>query len=259
MNAGLKALLIRQLLKGRPVVNQLGSLVNSKVLHQPESVPISRSDLARLIDHTILRPDAGLQEVRTVCDEARKHRFAAVCIAPCHVRSAAAWLRDSDVAVCTVVGFPLGTNHTALKAFEAERAVREGATEIDMVINIGWLKDSHYRKVEQDVRAVVDRVRDLTGIRVAIKAILETAVLTNEEKVIGSLVAEYAGANFIKTSTGFGGGSTVSDVALIRRTLESGTGVKASGGIATFEQADAMIRYGATRIGTSRSLDLIRQ
>ena len=251
--------MIGQLLGGAPVDTVLISRIRQDDFSQPLQPPINRKELTRHIDHTLLRPDATPKQVRTVCKEAREHGFAAACIAPCYVRQAATWLKDADVAVCTVVGFPTGANHTAAKAFEAEQAVRDGATEIDMVINVGWLKSGRYLQVERDVRAVVDRIRLLQGHSVKVKTILETALLTDEEIIMGSLIAEYAGADYIKTSTGFAaGGAIPTDVALIRRTVEADTGIKASGGIKTLEQADALVRHGATRIGTSRSTTLIR-
>ena len=263
MDADEKALLVRQLLKGpvdASLYRRLRQHVHSNAPRSPVVEPISRSDLARMIDHTILRPDATREDVRTTCDEAREHSFAAVCVAPCHVRLAAKWLHGTDVAVCTVIGFPLGFNRTAVKVAEAELAFRDGATEIDMVIGIGHLKSGHYARVERDIRAIVDQVRSVAGGDVIVKTILETALLTDEEKVIGSLLAEYAGSDYIKTSTGFArGGAVKTDIALLRRTVASNTGIKASGGIKTYKQAVEMIRCGATRIGASRSVTILAE
>ncbi|MDE2732308.1 MAG: deoxyribose-phosphate aldolase [Bacteroidota bacterium] len=259
MDTQQKSALIEQLLYDAPVNRPLIARILQNAQNQPVQPPKSRETLARLIDHTLLRSEATAQQVRAVCEEAREHGFAAVCIAPCYVEQAATWLKDAEVAVCTVVGFPTGANYPSLKALEAGLAVRDGATEIDMVINIGWLKSGRYRLVERDVRSVVDASDCLGGKNVKVKAILETALLTDEEIIIGSLISEYAGADYIKTSTGFAArGATPSDIALIRCTVEAETGIKASGGIKTFEQADILVRHGATRIGTSRSTTLIR-
>lgn len=261
MDADEKALLVQQLLKDpldASVSRRLTHHVHSNATRLSLVEPIRRSDIARMIDHTILRPDATFEDVRTACYEARKHSFAAVCVAPSHVRQAAKWLHGTSVAVCTVIGFPLGFSRTAIKVTEAELALRDGATEIDMVIRIGCLKSGHFSSVERDIRGVVDRARAVAGGDVVVKTILETSLLTDEEKVIGGLIAEYAGSDYIKTSTGFArGGALKTDIALLRRTVASNTGIKASGGIKTFEQAAEMIRCGATRIGASRSVAIL--
>lgn len=253
-----KAALIQRLLRGIPATNRVRSLARESSTQESSTEPVSRSELASMIDHTILGPDITLDQVSKACDEARRHGFAAVCVAPCYVDEAASRLEGSDVAICTVIGFPLGANHTSAKVFETEQALNDGATEIDMVINIGWLKSGLYRLVKHDVQSVVDRAREFKSNHVMVKAILETSLLTDEEKIAATLIAEYAGASFIKTSTGFtGAGASTSDIARMRRLLDPHTGIKASGGIHTFEQANAMIRAGATRIGASRSVAII--
>lgn len=216
--------------------------------------------LARLIDHTALKPETSEADVRTLCEEARRYCFASVCINPAYVPLAAEVLRGSPVRVCTVVGFPLGATFTEIKALETERAVREGATEIDMVLNIGWLKSSRYDAVERDVRAVVEAARGRRGSdRALVKVILETALLTDEEKVIACVLAQNAGADFVKTSTGFSkGGATAADVQLMRRVVGDRMGVKASGGVRSLEEAQSMIAHGATRLGASASVAIVQ-
>jgi deoxyribose-phosphate aldolase len=212
-------------------------------------------DLARMIDHTLLKPDATIDEITRLCQEAKKYDFASVCINPSYVSRCSRQLRDTSVKVCTVIGFPLGATSTATKAFEAEHALRDGAKEIDMVINVGMLKSGEYDYVENDIFAVVTtgkRYRALT------KVILETALLSDEEKVKGCILAKRAGADFVKTSTGFSkGGATVGDVALMRKVVGSAMGVKASGGVRTREDALAMVASGADRIGASASVKIV--
>ena len=217
--------------------------------------------LARVIDHTALKPETTEDEVRRLCDEARRYCFASVCINPCYVPLAAEQLRGTPVAVCTVIGFPLGATQTPVKASEAELAVRDGAAEVDMVLNIGLLKSGRYDYVERDVRAVVEAARaSRRGTeRALVKVILETALLTDEEKVIACVLAQNAGADFVKTSTGFSkGGATEADVALMRRAVGPQMGVKASGGVRSAEDARAMIARGATRIGASASVAIVK-
>ncbi len=213
--------------------------------------------IASLIDHTLLRPDATAEEIDRLCDEAVEWRFAAVCVNPYWVRRAADRLRGSSVKVATVVGFPLGANVSSVKAFEAEQAIADGASELDMVLNIGELRAGNIDAVRHDIEVVVRAARSGDAI---VKVILETALLTDEQKVAGCRAAKDAGADFVKTSTGFaGGGATASDVALMRVTVGpapdgeggSGVGVKASGGVRTLADARAMIAAGANRIGTS--------
>jgi len=215
-------------------------------------VPI---DLARYIDHTLLKPDATQAEIDELIDEARQFHFASVCINPTWVRYAAQRLGGTDVEVCTVIGFPLGANTPEIKAMEARRAIREGAGEVDMVINIGALKSGDHELVRRDIEKVVDAAHEAGT---TVKVILETAMLTDEEKVVASSIAKDARADFVKTSTGFGGGgATVYDVALMRETVGPGMGVKASGGVRTTEDAEEMIAAGATRIGASAGVQIV--
>lgn len=213
--------------------------------------------VARLIDHTLLKPDATADQIAQLCYEARTFHFASVCVNPTHVKLAAQLLDGSDVKVCTVVGFPLGATSTTAKAFETQQALRDGATEIDMVINIGALKSGDYQVVYHDI-ATVARTTHAAGC--LLKVIIETALLTDDEKVAASQLAKAAGADFVKTSTGFsGGGATVADVALMRRVVGSGMGVKASGGVRTLADAQAMIDAGATRIGASAGVRIVQE
>lgn len=232
---------------------------------QPDRAGFSACDLApplaRMIDHTALKPETTEAQIRDLCDEARRFCFASVCVNPCFVRMAAELLRGSPVAVCTVIGFPLGASNSAVKAAEAEQAIRDGATEIDMVLNVGMLKSKQYDYVESDIRGVVQTGKT-TGSHcdgtVITKVILETALLTDEEKVIASVLAQNAGADFVKTSTGFSkGGATASDVSLMRRVVGPDMGVKASGGVRTREDAEIMIASGATRLGASASVAIL--
>ena len=212
-------------------------------------------DIARMIDHTLLKPDASQAEIAQLCYEARTYHFASVCINPAHVRLASQILKESDVKVCTVVGFPLGATPAVVKAYETQQAIRDGATEIDMVINIGALKSQDYRTVMEDVAAVV---RAAHAHNALVKVIIEAALLTDEEKIVASQLAKTAGADFVKTSTGFGpGGATVADVALMRRVVGPNLGVKAAGGVRTFADAEAMIAAGATRIGASAGIKIV--
>lgn len=220
------------------------------------AVPAERA-IARLIDHTLLRPDATHDQIAQLCFEARKYGFASVCINPAHVRLAAQLLKGSDVKVCTVIGFPLGATPPDVKAFEAQQAIRDGASEIDMVINIGALKSRDYERVARDIVAVV---RTCHASGALVKVILETALLTAEEKVAGCLLAKECGADFVKTSTGFGpGGATVADVALMRRVVGPGMGVKAAGGVKTLLDAQKMVEAGATRIGASAGVKIVQE
>lgn len=207
--------------------------------------------LARMIDHTLLKADATEADIRKLCAEAREHVFASVCVNPAHVALASELLAGTEVKVCTVVGFPLGATSPEVKAFETRKAIADGATEIDMVLNVGALKSGQAERVQQDIRAVVDAAPD--GI--VTKVILEACLLSDDEKVTACLLAQAVGADFVKTSTGFStGGATVHDVALMRRTVGPEMGVKASGGIRDRETALAMIEAGATRLGASASI-----
>lgn len=215
-------------------------------------VPI---DLAKYIDHTLLKPEATAEQVDELCAEAKQYKFASVCINPTWVRRAATNLRGTDVVTCTVIGFPLGANTTAIKAMEARRALREGAREIDMVLNVGALKSGEYELVKEDIAQVAEAAHEVGGL---CKVILETSLLTDEEKVVASSLAKEAKADFVKTSTGFGsGGATVYDVALMRETVGPEMGVKASGGVRTLEDVEDMIAAGASRIGASAGVQIV--
>jgi deoxyribose-phosphate aldolase len=212
-------------------------------------------DLAALIDHTLLKPDATVREIEQLCAEALKYSFASVCINPAYVPLCARLCRGSDVKVCTVIGFPLGATSTAAKAFEAEQAIRDGAQELDMVINVGMLKAGEHDYVESDIFAVTSTARRARALS---KVIIETALLTDEEKIKACVLAKRAGADFVKTSTGFAkGGATAGDVALMRRVVGSAMGVKASGGVRSREDALAMVASGADRIGASASVKIV--
>ena len=214
------------------------------------------TDLAASIDHTRLKPETLPQEVDALCDEALEHGFATVCVNPVWVRRAALRLRGSDVGVTAVVGFPLGASAPEVKAFEARRALRDGATEIDMVLNIGALRAGDHELVKRDIAGVVDACRERGA---ACKVILETSKLSDEEKVIACRLALAARADFVKTSTGFGGGgATVYDIALMREAVGPRMGVKASGGVGDAEAARAMLDAGATRIGASAGIAIVR-
>jgi deoxyribose-phosphate aldolase len=217
---------------------------------------IPDQSLAGIIDHTLLKPDATPEKVAQLCFEARKYHFASVCVNPTHVKLCAELLRGSDVKVCTVIGFPLGASETQVKVYEAQTAIEHGATEIDMVINIGALKAGDNAVVARDILSVVEVGH---GRGALVKVIIETALLTDEEKVVACLLAKEAGADFVKTSTGFsGGGATVHDVELMRKTVGPYIGVKASGGIQTTQDAENMVRAGATRIGASAGIKIVR-
>ena len=212
-------------------------------------------DLAKYIDHTLLKPEATAEQIDTLCGEAREYSFASVCINPTWVKRAATNLRGTEVMTCTVIGFPLGANTTAIKAMEARRALREGAREIDMVLNVGALKSGEYEQVREDIAQVAEAAHEVGGL---CKVILETALLTDEEKVIASSLAKEAKADFVKTSTGFGSsGATVYDVALMRETVGPEMGVKASGGVRTLEDVEDMIAAGASRIGASAGVQIV--
>ena len=216
-----------------------------------------RADLAAMIDHTALGPDVSRERVRTLCDEAKTHGFAAVCINPWLVPLAAEQLSDSGVHVATVIGFPQGANAPEIKAEEAEQALTDGASELDMVLNVAALQAGDYRYVAEEIRAV-RRVAGKSPRDVRIKVILEAALLNEAEKRAACIIAKSAGADFVKTSTGFGpGGATVEDVRLMRDTVGYQMGVKAAGGIKTFDDARAMIEAGATRLGASAGVQIL--
>lgn len=213
------------------------------------------ADMAGMIDHTLLKPQATEDQVRQLCAEARQFSFASVCVNPTWVPLCAQLLRGSPVKVCTVIGFPLGATLPEVKAFEAQRCAHQGATELDMVINIGALKSQQFGIVEDDIAAVVNAAHPLGA---CVKVIIEAAYLTDEEKVEACALAKAAGADYVKTSTGFGpSGATIEDVALMRRVVGPEMGVKAAGGVKTAEEAKAMIAAGATRIGASASIKII--
>lgn len=211
-------------------------------------------ELNRMIDHTILKPEATEAAVQKIIDEAKEYNFFSVCINPCWVAFASEQLADTDVAVCTVIGFPLGANTPEVKAYEAADAIKNGANEVDMVINIGALKSQQYDHVRQDIQGIVDAAKG----KALVKVIIETALLTNEEKVKACELAKEAGADFVKTSTGFStGGAKVADIRLMRETVGPDMGVKASGGVHNAEEALAMIEAGATRIGASTGVAIV--
>ena len=210
-------------------------------------------NLAKVIDHTLLKPTATREQIETLCREAAEHGFCSVCVNPYWVALAAQLLKGTGVKTCTVIGFPLGANTTAVKVFEAKNALENGADELDMVINIGALKSKDYDTVLQDIRAL----RDL-GDNFVLKVIIETSELTDEEKVKACELAAEAKADFVKTSTGFaGGGATVHDVALMKKSIPAGMQVKASGGVRTREDAEAMLAAGATRLGASSGIKIV--
>lgn len=211
-------------------------------------------NLAPLIDHTLLKAEVSPEEIKQLCAEAKKYGFASVCIQPSYVGLAAELLAGSTVKVCTVIGFPLGATATPIKAYEAQVAENDGATEVDMVIHVGALKSGGHDYVENDIRAVVQAVSPQT----IVKVILETSLLNDEQKVVACELAKKAGAHFVKTSTGFGGGgASASDIALMRRTVGSSMGVKASGGVRDREGAELMVKMGASRIGASAGIKIV--
>jgi len=227
---------------------------------EPKAAPpadLTAEQLAGMIDHTLLKPEATSEMVATLCDEARAHRFASVCVNPTHVAQCAAALQGSGVLVCAVAGFPLGATIADVKAYEARRAIENGAREVDMVINVGALKAGRLAQVRDDIAGVAEvcHARDAVC-----KVIIEAVLLTDQEKVEASLVAVDAGADFVKTSTGFAsGGATLHDVALMRTTVGARTGVKAAGGIRNYEAAVAMVAAGANRIGASAGIAIVRE
>jgi len=213
--------------------------------------------LGHMIDHTLLKPDATQDQIAQLCFEARKYSFASVCVNPSYVRLCAELLKGSPVVVCTVVGFPLGATPTEVKVYEAQQAIREGAAEIDMVINVGAVKSRDYELAERDIASVARACRAGNAL---LKVIIEAALLTDEEKVVACQLAKVAGADYVKTSTGFGpGGATAADVALMRRVVGPTIGVKAAGGIKTLADAQQMIAAGASRLGASASVKIMQE
>ena len=214
---------------------------------------MEHKDIYKMIDHTLLKQDATSEEIKKLCKEALEYNFASVCVNPTNVELAAKILNGSLVKVCTVIGFPLGANTTKIKVLEAKDAIENGATEVDMVINIGRLKDKDYDYVKKDIEAVVNEVKG----KALIKVIIEPCLLADEEKVIACKLASEAKADFVKTSTGFStGGATPFDVKLMRETVGENMGVKASGGVRTSEYAKELIKNGANRIGASASIKI---
>jgi len=215
------------------------------------------NQLAAYIDHTLLKADATEQDIIKLCEEAKQYRFATVCIQPCWVKLASQQIQDDrSVGITTVIGFPLGANTTSIKALEAKQAIADGATEIDMVLNVGYLKSGFLSAVKSDIEAVVNA----SDTKAIVKVILETSLLTNEEITIACQLAVEAGARFVKTSTGFSsGGATTEPIALMRQTVGEQVGVKASGGIRDYETAVAMIAAGATRLGASAGIAIVNK
>jgi deoxyribose-phosphate aldolase len=233
------------------VVNAGASRITSSLGGIPED-----PNIAHLIDHTLLKPDVTPDQIAQLCYEARKYEFASVCVNPTHVKMCTQLLRGSPVKVCTVIGFPLGASSTEVKVFESETALRDGAMEIDMVINIGALKGKDYELVAKDINGVVRMAHAAGAI---VKVIIETALLTDQEKEVACLLSKEAGADYVKTSTGFsGGGATAEDIALMRRTVGPEMGIKASGGVSSFEDAQKMVFAGATRIGASAGVKIVQ-
>ncbi|MFQ6613654.1 MAG: deoxyribose-phosphate aldolase [Fidelibacterota bacterium] len=227
-------------------------------LHDGTGCTAVPEDIARCIDHTVLKPDATEPDIKRICQEARDNHFASVCISPSYVKLAARELAGSDVKVCTVIGFPSGAHTPEIKALEARQAIREGAREIDMVINIGALKSGRDELVYRDIRAVTEACEDGGAL---CKVIIEAALLTDEEKVRACEAARKARAHFVKTSTGFGpGGATVEDVALMKAVVaRDGIEVKAAGGIRSYDDAKKMVAAGASRIGASAGIAILKQ
>lgn len=240
------------------IQHALHALSASGELAQPTfHTHLSAPEMAGMIDHTLLKPDATSAQIVALCEEARQWKFASVCVNGVWVSLCAEQLHKSGVKVCSVAGFALGATLPVVKAFEAKHLIEMGATEVDMVINVGKLKDGDYRVVYEDIAGVVDECHASGALA---KVIIETALLTHDEKVAACIIAKEAGANFVKTSTGFnGGGATVEDIALMRRVVGPEIGVKASGGVRTAADALAMVAAGATRIGASAGVRIVQE
>ncbi|MCQ6268713.1 deoxyribose-phosphate aldolase [Fictibacillus sp. WQ 8-8] len=217
---------------------------------------MSNTKLVQMIDHTLLKADATQEQIQVLAEEAKEHKFASVCVNPTWVKTAAEILKDTpEVKVCTVIGFPLGASTPEVKAFETTNAIENGADEVDMVINIGALKSKQFDVVENDIKAVVEAAKG----KALTKVIIETSLLTDEEKVIACELSVKAGADYVKTSTGFStGGATPEDVALMRKTVGPDVGVKASGGVRSLEDAENVVKAGATRIGASSGVAIAK-
>jgi len=239
----------------RTALDRLNELRRPGMGGPREGVSLRPPEVARLIDHTQLAPDATDAAIQQLCTEARTYEFASVCVHPCYVPLASEALQGTSVAVCTVIGFPHGANQPATKAFEAKQAIQDGAVELDMVLPIGRLKSGHVEAVETDIRAVVEAVRDAAASGenpLIVKVILETALLSDAEKAVACVAAHRADADFVKTSTGFAaGGATAHDVALMRQIVGEDLGVKAAGGVGSVDDVQRMVAHGATRIGAS--------
>jgi len=219
------------------------------------TLELSSAQIARYIDHTLLKPEASVEQIKKLCDEAAKFKFAAVCVNPAYVAECSRALKGTDVKISSVVGFPLGATLPSVKAFETEQALAAGAQEIDMVMNVGAMKSQNFKLVKEDIQAVVKAAHARNAI---VKVIIETCLLTEEEKVKACQLSKEAGADFVKTSTGFNSaGATIADVALMRKTVGPDIGVKAAGGVRTREDVLAMIEAGATRIGTSGGVKIM--
>ena len=242
----------------RTCFDRAGRVVSAGAERLSSTIGVIPQDmsLGKMIDHTLLKPDATPDQIAQLCFEARKHGFASVCINPAWVKLCAQLLAGSPVKICTVIGFPLGATAPEVKVFECQNALEHGATEIDMVINIGALKARDLELVAKDIRGVVAAAHARGAI---VKVIIEAVLLSEEEKTIACLLSKEAGADFVKTSTGFaGGGATVHDVALMRRVVGPDMGVKAAGGVRTYADAESMIKAGATRIGASAGVKILQ-
>lgn len=242
----------------RTCFDRAGQVVNAGAERLSSTIGVIPQDLslAKMIDHTLLKPEATRDQIAQLCFEARKYGFASVCVNPTWVELCAQLLKGSPVKVCTVIGFPLGASAPEVKVFETQHAIEQGATEIDMVINIGALKARDLELVAKEIHGVVTASHASGAIT---KVIIEAALLTDEEKTIACLISKEAGADFVKTSTGFAsGGATVHDVALMRRVVGPEMGVKAAGGVRTYEDAENMIKAGATRIGASAGVKILQ-
>ncbi len=242
----------------RTCFDRAGQVVDAGAERLSSTIGVIPQDmrLARMIDHTLLKPEATPDQIAQLCFEARKYNFASVCVNPAWVPLCSQLLQGSPVKVCTVIGFPLGASAPEVKAFETENAILQGATEIDMVINIGALKARDLDLVARDIRGVVQASHARQAI---VKVIIEAALLNDEEKTIACLLSKEAGADFVKTSTGFAsGGATVHDVELMRKAVGAEMGVKAAGGVRTYEDAEKMVKAGATRIGASAGVKIIQ-
>jgi deoxyribose-phosphate aldolase len=241
----------------RRIVEQVTQQVLTQMQEEAEGEGDTAGGFARYFDHTLLKADATPEQITTLCDEARQYRFAAVCVNPVNVKLCARLLQGSGVEVCTVVGFPLGATTTAVKVFEAQQTIRDGASEVDMVMNVGALKAGDYELVQGDIAAVAAACHDRDAV---LKVIIEAALLTDEETEVACQLAMAAGADYVKTSPGLGrGGATVQDVALMRRVVGPTLGVKAAGGIRTYADAQGMIEAGANRIGASAGVAIMQE